>query len=404
MFSRIVVFALFILCGSATARADWVSAGLADQRVRAVLQTPAGNRFAATTGGLFRSRDGGSTWGSIEPTLFADAFGAIAGRDSNHIFIAVEAGVYRSSDDGESWILLPQDITGTYSLAAAPNGDLYASGSSGTWRSTDRGLSWMQVEVSPGNFTDGLAIDTDGRVYLESIVADLFRSEDNGASWDVLNPTAEFKSALAVSPRTGTVLVGTQTFDTPSLLSIYRSTDHGTTWQRVVHRAGAIDAVHFLGNGHALAGADIVLYSTDDGLTWLPRNAGMPVDAQVDCFGDLQGEVFAGLRNAGLWRETSLLVSAPLPTPGGDRGVQLRATPSPFTNRSTLTFTLPQAARVSLELFGLQGQRIAHLADGEFPAGSHLVPLDARGSPAGLYFARLTTAAACKTLPLVLLK
>lgn len=146
--------------------------------------------------------------------------------------------------------------------------DIYASGSSGTWRSTDFGLSWTKVHETRGSFTDGLAIDQGGRVYLKSIIAELHRSSDEGHSWVPLTLTAEFKSALAVSPRTGTVLVATQAFDTPSLLSVYRSSDHGDTRQPVIHRAGSLEAVSFLSNGEALAGADIALHWSDDGRAW----------------------------------------------------------------------------------------------------------------------------------------
>ena len=404
MIRRFVVVALLVCATFATARADWVRAGLQGHHVRSLLTSTSGAWFASTGDGLYRSFDGGATWGSIEPVLFADAFSAVSTLDSNQVFIAVETGVYRSTDNGDSWRFLGDDVNGTYSLGVAPNHDVYASGSNGTWRSTDRGRNWSRVHLTPGSFTDGIAFDADGRVFLTSVFADFFRSGDNGASWDTLNPTGEYKTALAVSPRTGTVLVGSQTFDSPSMLSVYRSTDAGGTWQRVVHRAGGIDALHFLSNGDALAGADSVLYSNNDGLAWTPRSAGMPFEIEVECFAQIEGHVFAGCRNEGLWREDRLVVAAPLLSPGPSRGLHLSATPSPFASRVTLRFELPSAARVNLDVFSLQGQRVARVADGELAAGPHAVLLDAQLLPAGLYFARLAAGDVVANVTLVLMK
>ncbi len=402
MVLRLCLLVLFASASLATAHANWVEAGFSGERIRGLVEIPSGVRFASTSAGLSRSLDGGATWTSIEATLFGDAFDIVTSPDSNLIFIAVETGVYRSGDQGESWIFLGESIGGTYSLAIAPNRDVYAAGSSGTWRSTNRGLSWSKVHDANGNFTDGLVIDQDGRVFLMSIFAELFRSDDHGESWVPMTPNLEFKTSLAVSARTGTILAGTQTFDTPSLLSVYRSTDHGETWQLVIRRAGGLDAVSFLSNGEAFAGADIVLHSTDDGQTWVPRNQGLPLDAQVDCFAQIQGQVFMGTRLEGLWREADLIVSTPR-SPSRS-GLRLSVSPSPFRTRAVLQFLLPVTGRVRLEVFGLHGERVAQVADGEFTAGLHTVSLDASGLTPSLYFARLTQGADAVAVPLILLK
>ncbi len=404
MIPRALILALVLLGYPVAAGAEWVEFSLPGIRVRSLIQSSSGTWFAGGEGGLFRSLDGGSTWTSIETLPFDHTFVVAAGGDSNLVFAARETGIYRTSDDGISWIRLGDDVLSTYSLASAPNNDLYASGAFGTQRSTDRGLSWSQVgEISAG-FTDGIAIDPNGLVFVRSLGADLHRSSDSGASWQEVAPTSEFKLALAVSPRTGTVLVGSITFGTPSMLSIHRSTDHGATWQRVVHRVGIVDAIQFLSNGDALAGADIVLHSTDDGLTWMPRNGGLPTGVPVTCFAQIQGQVFAGVDFLGLWREENLIVSVPLTSPASNRGLHLRATPSPFMSQTTLAFSLNSAARVSLDVYGLGGRRVVRLASGVFPAGPHSVPFDAHGLPAGVYFARLTIGGAFTSTRLVSVK
>ena len=82
--------------------------------------------------------------------------------------------------------------------------------------------------------------------------------------------------------------------------------------------------------------------------------------------------------------------------------------PNPVAGATTFAFDLPQAARVSLDLFDLNGRRLAHVVDGDQPAGRHQVswaPRDAEGRrlPAGLYFARFTTGGFTRTRRLAIL-
>jgi hypothetical protein len=68
--------------------------------------------------------------------------------------------------------------------------------------------------------------------------------------------------------------------------------------------------------------------------------------------------------------------------------------PNPFHRTTTITFDLPVASLVKLDVFDLLGRRVATLAEGEYPAGVHAVDYDLRESgggplPAGVYVYRL---------------
>ena len=69
--------------------------------------------------------------------------------------------------------------------------------------------------------------------------------------------------------------------------------------------------------------------------------------------------------------------------------------PNPFNPRTEVLFDLPEAARVSLDIFDVSGRRLARLLD-DSPrsAGRHRVPWDGRtmggeSAPAGIYVCRL---------------
>jgi Cu/Zn superoxide dismutase len=63
--------------------------------------------------------------------------------------------------------------------------------------------------------------------------------------------------------------------------------------------------------------------------------------------------------------------------------------PNPFNPTTTIRFSVPEESRVSLKIFNLLGQEVATLLDGNRPAGSYVVTVDARSLASGLYFYRL---------------
>ncbi|MBU0509236.1 T9SS type A sorting domain-containing protein [bacterium] len=67
----------------------------------------------------------------------------------------------------------------------------------------------------------------------------------------------------------------------------------------------------------------------------------------------------------------------------------LSSYPNPFNAQTTITFTLPSAGRVRLELFDVLGRSARLLLDEPRMAGEHFFRLDASDLPTGIYFARL---------------
>lgn len=78
--------------------------------------------------------------------------------------------------------------------------------------------------------------------------------------------------------------------------------------------------------------------------------------------------------------------------------------PNPFNPETTLSFDLPHAGIVTLNLYDLQGQQIMSLQDGWLSAGSYMVVLNATNLTGGVYFARLTSPEYNRAQKLILLK
>jgi hypothetical protein len=89
----------------------------------------------------------------------------------------------------------------------------------------------------------------------------------------------------------------------------------------------------------------------------------------------------------------------PIATP---RATLTAVAPNPFLRATRVRFTLPQAARVTLELLDVAGRRVQALVDGALLApGPHELELSAAGLPAGLYFCRLEAGGVRSTAKLV---
>jgi hypothetical protein len=78
--------------------------------------------------------------------------------------------------------------------------------------------------------------------------------------------------------------------------------------------------------------------------------------------------------------------------------------PNPFNARTEIRFSLPQAGKVSLDVFDITGRKITSLLDQSLSSGEHTVPFDGSAWPSGIYFLRLATPNRQAATKLILLK
>ncbi len=78
--------------------------------------------------------------------------------------------------------------------------------------------------------------------------------------------------------------------------------------------------------------------------------------------------------------------------------------PNPFSQATTLRYSLPQTMQVRLAVYDLLGREVALLVDAQQEAGIHTVKFDAGNLPAGVYLARIELDFLRFTKRMVLLK
>jgi len=78
--------------------------------------------------------------------------------------------------------------------------------------------------------------------------------------------------------------------------------------------------------------------------------------------------------------------------------------PNPFNPTTTISFAIPEAGNVSVDVFNVAGQKVETVASEFMSAGSHSVTWDASGLSAGVYFYTVKTGSFSKTMKMTLLK
>lgn len=78
--------------------------------------------------------------------------------------------------------------------------------------------------------------------------------------------------------------------------------------------------------------------------------------------------------------------------------------PNPFNSSTVITFSLPEAADVTMSLFNMRGQVVEERPLGVMDEGMHEVVWDAAHQPSGVYFCRISAFGAMKVIKLLLLR
>jgi len=78
--------------------------------------------------------------------------------------------------------------------------------------------------------------------------------------------------------------------------------------------------------------------------------------------------------------------------------------PNPFNPVTEISFSLPQASDVSLEIYDIIGRRVTVLVESRLDAGIHSYIWDASGFASGIYFTRLKAGTFMDTKKMILLK
>jgi|GEM_PF-4838831 len=159
------------------------------------------------------------------------------------------------------------------------------------------------------------------------------------------------------------------------------------------------DALH----GTVVGRGGIILRTTDGGERWERSTSGVVDNLYDVCFTNPYIGTAVG-DNATILRTTTGGMTWLRDTQAaGAKHARQPNYPNPFTISTSIPIHLERTEQVSLRIFDAFGRDIATLHEGMLDAGTHTVTWQARGLPAGVYFAVLRFGAKSETSKLVLM-
>ncbi len=224
---------------------SWAAAstGLTTSNTRFGVVAPSGDIFIGSeTAGVFRSTNNGDSWSSVSSGLIELNIGALCVTNNGTLLAGVKGtnGIYRSTNNGASW-----SITGmatnvrVYSLASNPaNNHVYAGTRwdpnaqfpNGVYRSIDDGVAWQHSGIGGRSISTALPTFAGGNVFIGSDSIGVFRSSNNGTTWDSVNTGLTNRNIISLCLANGYLYAGTYTGifrSTQTITSVYGHADDG---------------------------------------------------------------------------------------------------------------------------------------------------------------------------------
>jgi len=279
-----------------------IDPGFNDTLIRTVSFNSSNHIFVGTEYyGVFRSIDQGISWQQINSGIINSTVNAIAINSDNSLFAGTVDGVFRSDDDGKQWQRMYFPGTGDndlmefsldpyiYDFVMNPStGSMFVATRKGVFRSNTGGGSWIFV-IS--DVFETLAINSDFQIFGGSPGAGIFRTSNNGNTWESINAglSNTFISAIGIS-NNNKIFAGTNG-------GLFVSTDNGSSWKYADLMVKSVRDIVINSKGDifvADAGAG-VYYSSDDGMSWKPRSDDISYIESL--LVDSSGVLYAGTLN-----------------------------------------------------------------------------------------------------------
>jgi photosystem II stability/assembly factor-like uncharacterized protein len=222
------------------------------------------------------------------------------------LLVGTTAGVYSTTDD-VNWVNRSDGLSNVHITAMAlAGGSLFAGTleqsvmrrSADVWTTADNGLARHAPALPLPR-----ALASDGSTIYAAFLADgLFRSTDQGRSWNDITAGLPSRDVLDVAADPGIVVAATGA-------GLVKSNDLGTTWQPFKNYPGiTADIVAVRGSTVMAAKATTVYASTDGGNTWQSGDLPSPVVriaiAGSHLYATTDTDVF--VNNGGGWSHAAL--------------------------------------------------------------------------------------------------
>ena len=399
-------------------------------------------------GGVMISDDNGKTWSFSNNGFNASKIRTAEKLNDGTFLIANNAGLFHYDPTSKEFTGINNynvesrpDIFGDLStieingiIQLSDNSYMIATYQGSLFKSSDKGCNWQIVGMpyKPCAITLFEKTKTD-KIYFNSLMDDkgLFQSDDRGVTWNRIQSNFGYCQSIAYDNQ-GSILTGNG-------VTLYRSSDEGTTWYQQRYFASDINSIKIAGNGkmYVLTKNNGLYQSTDKGVTW---NNCLPEDKlrsgysmMVPCnqlietvYGSLLLATGMGLyeskdegknwkkiddefKDLNITKVTSSKDGQIYIMTGSGMFVSnytitdvvqteipasfqlLQNYPNPFNPTTKIRFSLAERTIANLVIYDALGREISNLIDKELDAGYHEINFDGSKLSSGMYLYRLIT-------------
>jgi len=411
-------------------------------------------------GGIWKYSTVTDTGWTVQVSGTADTLQTVKAVDNNIVWTAgTSGGVFRTTNGGSTWDSVGRGAIGTATIltmdALDANTAFVApySASAGTiYRTTNGGAIWTNVFSQTGGIIAGIRMKSSTEGYAVGIPVagkwTVIKTTNGGSNWTHLPnepPQVGDESATLGIDLTGNTL----SFGTDNG-KIYRSTDLGTTWTSDSISGNSVNALHFNSSSTGLAGFDngITDRSTNSGVSW--DSGGTAGSGAVNCISGLANEYWAIIGSSISYTHDTGKTWT-YATPGFHGIIPLQAVsftsaasavngwavgqsgtilhykrqvtgvlpggqslptsfkleqnyPNPFNPITRIQYELPTTEHVVLAIYDLLGRNVLTIVNQKQNAGIHFANVDGTHLSSGVYFCRMQAGNFNDTKKIVLLK
>ena len=355
---------------------------------------------AGSDSSVFLSTDSGATW-KHSSTVASGIFQINAPRMRRGRLYAgtLSRGVFASDDRGQTWLDFNQGLVGGFGNAQLAIADLLIDGNNlyaatvgdGPWIRNLNGGTWTRFgnAFGPAQSTNMQAIAVGGTRLLASagFNGQVFFRDPGQPDWtESLLLNDRFAAGLA--PLTA-IWTGSRWVVGANTGGVFLSDLGQSPWTFADFGVGLTLAVSFALRGAEVfasfsGGSTSIITSPDAGATWKLFDT-LPGVA-TSSIAIASNTLYAGRLN-GLWRRPLSTASVP---PRHSTSLRFAMSGAqPVRDVARFSFELPEAGRVSIEVFDLAGRRSSTALDASMSAGPHEIAWSAGNLSPGVYHARL---------------
>jgi hypothetical protein len=274
-------------------------------------------------------------------------------------------------------------------------------GTTGLYRSDDYCITWDEVIVGHNveGFTD--VEQMGGTLFAGSISVmswnypgGLFRSIDQGVTWTRISDTSYFYGVFGIEilNEDEVLYLGTKINSPNPNVGLFKSMDQGYTWSTLLEPSyGYTSLLVDQANGIFVGGQQKLLYSSDEGMTWVDRYEGLPEYSDIETlYSSPDGYIYCITYSPdGFFRSVNPIVA--VEEIAKQNPPEINIFPNPADDRISIHITSPESLNIEISLYSYTGGYNELIWSGNINKARKQIVLNTEHYPQGVYIISVHT-------------